>query len=349
VSILSRMLRRAALATLTVAAFAAPAQAATYYVSPSGHDASSGRSPGHAWRTLKKVDETRLAPGDTVLLEGGARFADSPLIPPASGRPGAPITFSSYGTGRPNLPRGIWFDSRSHLVFDNLAVDPGPGAHRGAGLQSSRGAGSRDVVVRRSAFTHLAIGILVSNPRDSGWTIERNTISHTGDSGVITVGHDLAFVGNTILDTGEDASIPYGKHGVYAKGPNLTFRDNVIRRFSADGISLRYHDATVVGNEISDGPIGIAWFQNDPSGTGTTRILANRISATRDSGIYVSPEDAAGSTRESFVISGNAIAPAGGNAIDVQRTSGDVSLTGNTLRGPYAAQHVERPGGRLAL
>src|SRR4051794_14868270 len=109
------MLRRAVLAILALAAVAAPAQAATYYVSPSGSDASSGRSPARAWRTLKKVDEARLAPGDTVLLQGGARFADSPLIPPSSGRPGAPITFSSYGAGTPNLARGIWFKSRSHL------------------------------------------------------------------------------------------------------------------------------------------------------------------------------------------------------------------------------------------
>src|SRR5690348_15573505 len=122
------MLRRAALATLALAAFAAPAQAATYYVSPSGHDTSSGRSPAHAWRTLKKVDEARLAPGDTVLLQGGARFADSPLIPPSSGRPGAPITFSSYGSGQANVRHGIWFESRSNLVFDDLSVDPGRGA-----------------------------------------------------------------------------------------------------------------------------------------------------------------------------------------------------------------------------
>src|SRR6184192_511029 len=110
---------------LVVLSLPAAAAAATYYVSPQGSDARSGRSPATAWRTVKRVNAAALAPGDKVLFRGGARFADTDLEPSSSGRPGAPITFSSYGGGLPNIARGIWFASKSHLVLDGLAVDTG--------------------------------------------------------------------------------------------------------------------------------------------------------------------------------------------------------------------------------
>src|SRR5439155_20493533 len=128
---------------------------------------------------------------------------------------------------------------------------------------------------------------------------------------IIAFGHDLAFTGNTILDTGEDSSISYGKHGIYSKGPSQSIVGNTIRRFSADAVSIRYRNAVVEGNTLADGPIGVGWFQNDSS-AGTTRIAYNTISGTSASGIYVSPTDSAGATRESFVIANNTVLTSGG-------------------------------------
>src|SRR5437879_3171852 len=117
------MPRRLCLLTAVALAFAAPscARAATYYVSPSGSDSAAGTSPAGAWQTVGRVDNVPLGPGDTVLFEGGATFADTDLEPRGSGASGAPVTFSSYGSGQANLTRGIWFASASYLVFDNLA------------------------------------------------------------------------------------------------------------------------------------------------------------------------------------------------------------------------------------
>jgi hypothetical protein len=160
------------------------------------------------------------------------------------------------------------------------------------------------------------------------------------------LGHDLRFVRNTIEDTGRDASIDYGKHGVYAKGPHLTFLGNTIRRFSDDGVSLRYRDARVEGNTIGDGPIGVAWFQQDHA-AGTTTIARNRISHTTVSGIYVSPSDEAGATRESFVVADNTVSAAAGNALDVEPTSGSLTIANNTFTGRATpVVRIHRPGGR---
>jgi hypothetical protein len=53
---------------------AAPAHAATYYVSSSGNDASAGTATS-PWRTLARVNALTLKPGDAILLRGGDTFA----------------------------------------------------------------------------------------------------------------------------------------------------------------------------------------------------------------------------------------------------------------------------------
>jgi hypothetical protein len=48
--------------------------AATYYISPSGDDASNGRSPATAWQTIQNLNWRNAQPGDQFLFEGGKTF-----------------------------------------------------------------------------------------------------------------------------------------------------------------------------------------------------------------------------------------------------------------------------------
>src|SRR4051812_14635155 len=48
--------------------------AATYYVSPSGNNAATGRSPAAAWRSIDRVNGKDLMPGDRVLFQAGHPF-----------------------------------------------------------------------------------------------------------------------------------------------------------------------------------------------------------------------------------------------------------------------------------
>ena len=75
----------------------APAQATTYYVSPTGNDTSAGTSSGTAWRTIAKANQT-LGAGDNVLIQPGT-YSDG-IVPAASGTSGSRITYTGAIVGR---------------------------------------------------------------------------------------------------------------------------------------------------------------------------------------------------------------------------------------------------------
>lgn len=305
------------------------ADAKIYYVSPTGSDAASG-TIASPWRTVRRVDNSSAGAGDTVLFQGGATFSDATLMPPRGGTDAAPVTFSSYGSGQATLTRGAWLDGTSHVRITALTVDGGNAAGS-AGVSSAHGgSGTTDVVVSDCKLVNVEIGVSLANRGDANWVVRNTLIQHTADSGIISVAHDSTFDHDTILDSGLSSTITWGKHGIYAKGPNETITNNTISGFSADGVSVRYRNAVVANNIISTGGIGIAWFQDDPL-AGLTKITGNTIAATRSSGIYISPDDAAGATRESFQISGNTITSTTGSGMDIATTSGSLSVTGNTL------------------
>lgn len=272
----------------------APIKGTTYYVSPSGSDSASGRSPAQAWRTVRQANRTNLRPGDGVLFRGGATFADDALMPEQSGSAGAPLVFDSYGGGRANLPKGIWFKGKDHLVFQRLSIN---GARQGVS-----GTGRR-ITVQGSKITNVEIAV---NTWGSNWLIRHNVIDNTGDSGLILQGSRHNVQRNRITDTGRDSSIDYGKHGIYMKSARTRVIRNVIRRFSAEGVSSRLHSGVVSHNVISGGQVGVAWYQND-SRSGLSRWRGNRISSVSHAGIYVSPSDSHGQTIERFTISGNVV------------------------------------------
>lgn len=289
----------------------------TYYVSPSGSDSNSGTSPSSPWRTVKQVNEATLAPGDGVLFEGGATFPDETLMPSASGAAGSPIIFGSYGQGNATLPKGVWFRGHNYLAFEHLTIGP-EGNLQGTG---------NGVVLEWCAVGNDGTGI---NAMGSNWTIDNNTVDHTGNSGMLLEGESFTVSGNTITNTGLDSSIAYGKHGIYLKVSNATVTNNTITNFSDAGISVRYRNSTLTGNHISGGPFGIAWFQYDPI-AGTSHWTDNTIAATTTMDIYVSRSDIGGNTRESFVITNNSLQKAAGGYMDLQPTTGTYTTLENTL------------------
>ncbi|MCH5377649.1 MAG: hypothetical protein JJ992_27140, partial [Planctomycetes bacterium] len=70
----------------------------TYYVdSQGGKDSNSGRSERTPWRSLQRVNDAPLQPGDTVRFKCGGIWRGSLL--PVSGEEDAPVTYTSYGSG----------------------------------------------------------------------------------------------------------------------------------------------------------------------------------------------------------------------------------------------------------
>lgn len=81
-----------------------------YYIdSLYGDDNNPGTSEKEPLKSLARIEELKLGPGDQVLLKRGSVFEDESLVITASGTKGNPIVFTSYGTGP--LPR---IDTNGH-------------------------------------------------------------------------------------------------------------------------------------------------------------------------------------------------------------------------------------------
>jgi hypothetical protein len=79
------------------------ALAAVYYVdSAAGDDAANGMEPAKPWRSVERVNQTRLGPGDKVLFKAGGQWSGQ-LKPQGSGNEKQRITIGRYGEGA--LPR----------------------------------------------------------------------------------------------------------------------------------------------------------------------------------------------------------------------------------------------------
>ena len=313
-----------------VPAPAARARKRTFYLSAAGDDSNPGTIE-RPWQSLGKLHRAALRPGDSVLLRGGDSWTEH-LEPTRSGTRKAPIVFASYGAGRAHLQRGIKLTSLSSVAFENLRVS---GALQGVAGRAA-GTGSKDIRLCNLEITDVVIGINSANPADTGWLIWHNRIANTGDSGLILLGSDFLVARNAITDTGQDTSIDYGKHGIYAKGPRLRLIGNQIEGFQANGISIRFPSAVVQGNRINGGPIGVAYFQ-DSDAAGTSRIAYNTIWDVTSAGIYLD-----GSTSESFVIANNSIKTASGRAIDVKPMP-NLTIANNLVTGTQDATLAIRP------
>lgn len=93
----------------------------TYYLDPdNGDDENRGTRPESAWRTLARVNTSRFAPGDKILIKAGSTFHGK-LWPKGTGIPGRPITIDSYGDGPPPAIHGNGEPSATLLLENTNA------------------------------------------------------------------------------------------------------------------------------------------------------------------------------------------------------------------------------------
>ena len=105
-----------------------------YYLSSStGNDNNNG-SQTQPWKTLSKLSNISLGPGDTVYFKKGDTFRGHYVVD-GSGAEGNPITFTSYGSGNQPILSGsdhedgggdyreaILVTNHDNMVFDDLEV-----------------------------------------------------------------------------------------------------------------------------------------------------------------------------------------------------------------------------------
>ncbi len=104
-----------------------PSTPRSLYVSPTGDDSADGLSPETAWGSLRRASDEVLAPGDRLLLQGGAAFAGSLYLDAAdAGDPTRPVEIGSYGGGRASIlatgTSGVFVYNTSGVHVRNLRV-----------------------------------------------------------------------------------------------------------------------------------------------------------------------------------------------------------------------------------
>jgi hypothetical protein len=323
---------------------AARTSAATFYVSPSGSDANPGTASA-PWRTVGKVDRSRLAPGSTILFRGGSSFTDATLTPLTSGSAGAPIRFGSYGGGRARISNrkgAVWLPPGAHdLSFADLDL-----SSSGAVVFASAGtgAGARRILLSGCLIHDSPDAGLTDQPQDSAWTIRDNSFSDLGDSGLLIEGDDVTIAANTITATGQNTSISYGKHGIYDKGPNTTIADNDISDDTGgSGISIRDHGARIFGNAIHDTAYAISLFPEDPENAGSDAIYYNRMWDITGFAFYYDGTDEVTATPSKLNVlwSSNTVELSGARqAINLSEVSAaHVLLVNNVFSGSYASAY----------
>ncbi len=89
-----------------VIAFESPGETTYYLDAQTGDDENTGTRPERAWRSLSRVNSTRFAGGDKILIKAGTTYHGR-LWPKGSGRPGVPVVIDRYGDGpRPAIHAG---------------------------------------------------------------------------------------------------------------------------------------------------------------------------------------------------------------------------------------------------
>ncbi|MHC4480026.1 MAG: right-handed parallel beta-helix repeat-containing protein [Planctomycetota bacterium] len=230
-----------------------------YYVSPGGDDENPGTADA-PWRTIARLNEADLEPGDRVLLEGGRTFSGSiALGPDDSGTEGSPVVLTSYGEGRASVDAGdgaaLSAEQCSHLLVQNLDFT-GSGRKDGNTRSGIRISGGEAV-----ELDHLE----VSGFQKSGLEVERCRnvrITHV-------YAHDNGFAGISVgghrREWSEDI---YIGHCVAENNPgdptNLTNHSgNGIVVGNVTGCLIEYCEAMENGWDMpreGNGPVGIwAW------------------------------------------------------------------------------------------
>ncbi len=127
------------LATLLLLTSALPVVATDYFVRENGDDDAQGTSTNEAWRSIDRVNRTRLHPGDRVRFEAPGSFAGNlRLSAEDAGTSNAPVVIGSFGEGRATIlagrQNGITVENAGGVAIENLIV-------AGAGRTNNTGYG----------------------------------------------------------------------------------------------------------------------------------------------------------------------------------------------------------------
>lgn len=281
--------RRCAALVVALLLGAAPAWGETWHVdATNGDDSRDGRHSDAAWRTLARLAQAPLQPGDTVLLADGSVWRE-PLLLTRSGTDAGPITVTRSGGGlRPRIDAGdqaenaVEIRNADHIRISGLEITnqgTGPGVRRGV-FVNERDFGVATGIALTDLYIHDISGdngrkdnggIVFQAWADAvptrfeGLTIERNILWRVDRSGIAGVSNQV------------DVAHWFPSRFVVV-------RDNVLDDIGGDGIVPRGTDGTLIEHNIvhhaaqrGSGYMVAIW----PWSTDNTLVQLNEAAFTR--------------------------------------------------------------------
>ncbi|MDQ0819130.1 hypothetical protein QFZ79_001421 [Arthrobacter sp. V4I6] len=229
----------------------------TYYVSDAGDDNNVGTSVDAPWKSLSKINDTVLKPGDSVSLRRGDTW-NGGIVVDESGTAPAAITLNSYGSGSPPTIVVGQTGSCVRINGDFVTVD-GVRAE-GCGYSGFSIYGDHGVVKNAEAVNNAA-GIQVGKGSDFG-KYTNNTLTGNNIMNVNTPGVSCGTPGAVYCN--DDS----GAFGVLINGNDNEFSGNTItgstatsHDFSHDGAAFEifnggrnkiHHNVSVDNNVFSE-------------------------------------------------------------------------------------------------
>ncbi|MCG9127872.1 hypothetical protein JT359_09775 [Candidatus Poribacteria bacterium] len=111
-----------------------------YYISQFGKDSNTGISLQHPWRSIDRINNTRLNPGDSVWFQAGQTFKGNVTLFDLGVEYSAePIIFRSYGEGKATIDAGtgsgfLCSNTNGVHVIDLKIIGDGIDNNNGSGI-----------------------------------------------------------------------------------------------------------------------------------------------------------------------------------------------------------------------
>lgn len=186
-----------------------------YFDAENGSNSNTGTNPGNAFKSLDKIHELKIRPGDSILLKSGSIFTEK-LFFSGKGSPEHPVVIGKYGgSARPYLKGGSGQMEMVHLFnSENVVVRD---------LEISNKRDAREY--------HLAgLKVELKNFGEAHNTLIDNLFIHDVSGGLeISKGGGTAL----LIQNAED------KDSIPSRFVNLEIENCTIRNSSRDGIRLK--------------------------------------------------------------------------------------------------------------
>jgi hypothetical protein len=232
-----------------------------YYVSPKGDDTNPG-SIIKPWKTISKVSNTDLNPGDSVLLEGGAVFRGTLILDSAdSGDANKKVVIGSYGKERATInaaaSEGIIVRNCKNFVIRSLIIE---------------GSGRKDGNITDGVFITQSDSFNIDSLELFGFQHSGLHIRICSDAIVKNIyAHDNGFAGIHLTGTTIYDTVNYDNRNIYlgyCTAENNPGDPTVLDNHSGNGIlassvkggTIEYCEAFNNGWDMpwtGNGPVGI--------------------------------------------------------------------------------------------